>query len=524
MEMAARNIGAIPRDFEALMFAIYSTAIMSLSDHECNQRLGEARKSLLSRYVSCTKVALSRTRFMGTTSLVVLQALVLHLHSVRDTHEPRAVWSLTGVAVRIAQGMGLDRDGALLGLPPFETEIRRRIWWLLKTHDFRTAELCGVDKFRDIRVDAESSKWPTNANDDQLRPGMPSLENGPDKLTDAVFISVKCELFKLAIGRGDHLRRAGLTPSELCATGSDAENTDQSFAKIEELLETRYLRYCDPSQPLHLMTMLLARSAMNFIRFLIHHPRRWANVDQTPVIERQAVWDLSIKILEQHSMLQSNPMLKQFAWYAPYFQQWHAVIHVLDTLRASPDTAGTEKAWNLVASTYENNPHMILDTRKPIHIAVGSLCLKAYASREAVLQKSGTSPSPLPTFIVQLRQQRKIVQTKKQAVHSKSYQQEDPVDGSQSATQLPNWSRPSGLPNSSGSPEGDAFWSKQVSGDAEFGIANDLGDMGWDFLQDQDGVGDSATSGIDWDKWDSWLAESNMIRPYSSENGFFEDM
>ena len=61
---------------------------------------------------------------MGTTSLVVLQALVLHLLSVRDIYEPRAVWSLTGVAVRIAQGMGLERDGVFLGLPPFETEMR----------------------------------------------------------------------------------------------------------------------------------------------------------------------------------------------------------------------------------------------------------------------------------------------------------------------------------------------------------------------------------------------------------------
>jgi hypothetical protein len=65
---------------------------------------------------------------------------------MRYVHEPRTVWSLTGVAVRI----GLERDGASLGLPPFAAEMRRCIWRLLKTHDFQAAELCGLTKFRGL--------------------------------------------------------------------------------------------------------------------------------------------------------------------------------------------------------------------------------------------------------------------------------------------------------------------------------------------------------------------------------------
>ncbi|RFU28617.1 hypothetical protein B7463_g7741, partial [Scytalidium lignicola] len=79
IEKAASNIRAVPRSFEALMFAIYSAAVMSLTDDECRQRLCEPRKVLLSRYISATKAALSCARFMETTSLVVLQALIVHL-------------------------------------------------------------------------------------------------------------------------------------------------------------------------------------------------------------------------------------------------------------------------------------------------------------------------------------------------------------------------------------------------------------------------------------------------------------
>lgn len=157
-QKSASNIGTIPRSFEALMFAIYGAGVMSVKDDECKQRLCEPRKILLSRYISATRAVLSRAKFMGIISLVVPQASVLHLLSVRDIYKPRTLWSLTSVAVRIAQGMDLERDGVSLGLPPFETEMRRRIWWLLKTHDFRTAELCGLAKFRDLDTGAESTK------------------------------------------------------------------------------------------------------------------------------------------------------------------------------------------------------------------------------------------------------------------------------------------------------------------------------------------------------------------------------
>lgn len=132
IEKAITNIEHIPRGFEALMFAIYSMAVLSLTDSECKEMLGETRATLLPRYVAATKTALARARFMSSTSIVVLQALMLHILSIRDIYEPRAVWSLTGVAIRIAEGMGMRLDGTLLGLSPFETEIRRRIWWQLK--------------------------------------------------------------------------------------------------------------------------------------------------------------------------------------------------------------------------------------------------------------------------------------------------------------------------------------------------------------------------------------------------------
>lgn len=173
LEKAIVNIERIPRGFQALMFAIYSMAVLSLTEDECNEILGESRAILLPHYVAATRSALSRANFMSSTSVVVLQALVLHIHSIRDDSEPRAIWNLTGLAIRVADSIGLGIDGALLGLSPFESEIRRRIWWQLRLHDFRAAELCGQAKFRDFKLDETTPKKPANVNDSSLYPMMP---------------------------------------------------------------------------------------------------------------------------------------------------------------------------------------------------------------------------------------------------------------------------------------------------------------------------------------------------------------
>ncbi|KAI9705371.1 MAG: hypothetical protein M1820_005201 [Bogoriella megaspora] len=538
IQKAASNIDAIPRSFEALMFAIFATAVMSLKDTECIERFFEPRKTLLSRYISATEAALSRARFMGTTSLVTLQALVLHLLSVREIYEPRAVWTLTGVAVRIAQGMGLERDGESLGLPPFETEIRRRVWWQLKMNDFRTAELCGLAKFRDLDVGAESTKWPTNVSDNQLYPGMPSLMAEPNTLTDIVFVALRCELVNFAADRVAWFRQQEANPDHSNPNDrkSDKSEIGNAFMELDEIIETKYLRYCDPSEPLHLMTMLVARLSSNVVRFMTHHPRRWASIEQTPTSERRMVWEVSIKLLEQQVMVQSNPLLKRFAWHAPYFRNWHAFIHVLDTLRADPVKEDADNAWQLIGKTYENTPDMILDMKKPIHVAVGNLCLKAYSDREIALQNESGYLPPTPEFISQLRKQREVAKAKKQARNTKTTRSEDPVNhahasvhdsglnmdaghisvgdhlGSNHFRHVPA-SRSSGLAETGYTFESDPFH-------LDYGFNDSHGDnldMDFDFTPPQDlSVDMNAFEYTTWEQWDAWLADSNMMRPLSS--------
>lgn len=535
VEKASRDIESVPRAFHALLFAIYTAAVMSLKDSECKRSLGQSRKSLMTYYSSATRAALSRVRFMKTSNIVVLQALVIYLVAVREVYEPRLIWVLTGVAIRIAECMGLQRDGTYLGLPPFETEIRRRIWWQLKMHDFRTAELSGVAKFQGIAPGAHPPKPLINVNDNELYPDMPTAPVDSTGPTDMVFCVLRSQLGAFAANHADKFTQNGgsgglwndYTPAR------DTQEKDAVIEQLKEVFELKYLRHCDPSQPLQLLTLLFARSAIHVGHFVSHHPRRWASIEQIPESEQDYVWDLSIKLLNIHDMMQSDRRLKCFSWYASYYTQWHAFIHVLDTLRARPVMKGADQAWQLVEATYENNPAWISNTNRPIHVAVGNLCLKAFNTREATLINDGKSVGDLPQFIIKLRHQRQAAKIRRQEremdrrrAPPTSDREPPKVDASTSSTDPePSFARqssgaqqdwPSQLNDHFDQPtdfsnSNDALWygsgyESRVSGQFNDGMIMDVDYM---LAQDQ-GFEESSTSeqGISWSQWDAWLADS----------------
>jgi len=99
---------------------------------------------------------------------------------------------------------------------------------------------------------------------------------------------------------------------------------------------------------------------------------------------------------------------------------WPAIIHILDTLRAQPLHIDATKAWKLIDAVYKNNTEMLLNIKKPIFAALGSLCLKAFSARQAALATENKSlPSP-PEYITKLRERRDEARARSKAGTSRS--------------------------------------------------------------------------------------------------------
>ena len=437
IQKAIVNLSSVPRSLEALLFAIYSAAVVSLKNHDCERRFGESRKVLLSRYRLATKAALSRARFIGSADLAVLQAFLLHLLSMREVYDSRTLWTLTGVALRIAEGMGLHRDGYFLRLPPFETEIRRRIWWQLKMLDGDSAELSGSDKFGISDSDPRNPKLPSNINDDELYPGLSSPPATTDRATDMVFCALRFELRSYWTSNTVKQRQQGKDNClwDSCGSSAVMKERDEAIDESERILETKYVRYCDPSQPIQLMATLIARAAVSATRLLAHHPRKWVSEEQIPESERQYVWKLSIKGLKQYNMIHSSRELERFSWHAAFYFRWQTLIYILDTLRVNPLMQEAVQVWHLIDEVYETNPDFVTNTKKALFVAVGNLCLTAYNAREAALAKESKPIPPTPLYIKTFRRQREAATARRKTQDAAVKKAENPIEGLPIVTQ-----------------------------------------------------------------------------------------
>lgn len=120
---SADSLDKIHRGLECLLFAVYYSAITSMWPEEVPKLFGEEKQDLLTRYRFGLEQALARAEFLQTDEIIVLQAFIIFLICLRRNDDARIIWTLTGLVVRMAQTLGLHRDGTHFNLPPFAIEM-----------------------------------------------------------------------------------------------------------------------------------------------------------------------------------------------------------------------------------------------------------------------------------------------------------------------------------------------------------------------------------------------------------------
>lgn len=193
LQRGAANPSTVSKATEALLFSIYHFAVTSLTDEQCQEMFnGHGQAELLDRLHAATRQALVNAHFLRTTELMTLQAYLLFLLAVRTVYDSHTFWILTGIAVRIAERIGLHRDGGGMGLKPFDVEVRRRVFWQLLPLDGLSGQICGTG----IAMDAKNwdTKQPLNVNDTDIWPGMEEPPAVREGATDMIFCLARTEI------------------------------------------------------------------------------------------------------------------------------------------------------------------------------------------------------------------------------------------------------------------------------------------------------------------------------------------
>ena len=249
-----KNPSSCPKSYEALMFAIYYAAITSISAEETETLAGESRADLLIRYRSACEHALARAGILMTEEVVALQAFVVFMIALRRHEDPRMLWSLTGLAARISVTQGLHRDPKNFGLSPFDTELRRRLWWQVLNADSRLAEDHGTDPT--VLEHASDTRIPLNINDNDFQPEMPEMSDR-EGVTDMTLSIIRYEVANL-------VRKLNYSPPQtsefmIKAQNITIEDKERWIEECHQKLEERYLRYCDMSKAMHFVIGTVCR-------------------------------------------------------------------------------------------------------------------------------------------------------------------------------------------------------------------------------------------------------------------------
>ncbi|RHZ47424.1 putative C6 transcription factor [Aspergillus thermomutatus] len=394
VDTVSKQPAAASKSDECLLFVIYYFAVFSMSNTDCLREFNQSRNHLMSRYRTAIYQALVNASWLKTTAMPVLQAYTLFLVAMRTQIDPHTFWILTGIAIRLAQRMGLHRDGEKLGLPPFEVQMRRRLFWQLLPLDAYAGQVSGTGIC--LSPNSWDTKEPLNINDDQIFPGMTQQPQEQRGASEMIFCLSRMELSNFYTRTGVKMKEIGGT-----VQFRDAEDIERLIDEVEDVIETRFLRYCDILNPLHFFTIGIVRSATNAVRLRARMPLL---TKQTITdAQRRDLCTLAERILDTNSTIYGNPSMKKFLWHMQAFFLWDALLCLLLNLAEvgfySPSELNT--TWDKVAEVYSNHEELV-KRRRALHVTTGRITLKAW------LANPPSNSSPEPAFITALRAQREL--------------------------------------------------------------------------------------------------------------------
>lgn len=382
------NMNDISPGLEALMFAIYYASITSMEEDEVKVNFGADKGQLINKYRFATEQALAKANFLVTSELVVVQAFTLFLVLVRRYDDTRFAWTLTGLAIRISQSLGIHREGTKFDdLSPFDVEMRRRLWWAICILDLRSAEDQGTELT--IAERTYDTQFPLNVNDADISPEMTQFPEEQEGPTDMTFCLIRYEICALA--RKIHFATNGMAP---CQSRSTEKERDEMLLECYERIEKKYLKSCGDKDTdvLHWVAAMIARLIMAKMSLIIYQPMLLHSTGQELAKGiRHRLFMASLEVVEYTKVLNSEPRCRQWRWLFQTYAQWHAVAYLLLEVCRLPWTASLERAWIVLNATFQT-PDAAERARPGVWVPLRKLMGQARRHREEEITRLRANP------------------------------------------------------------------------------------------------------------------------------------
>ncbi len=293
---------------------------------------------------------------------------------------------MTGVAIRMGQALGLHRDGSnFQNMSPYDTEMRRRVWWALCVLDVRASE----DQGTDLAITAASTdtKLPLHIDDSDIDPDNktpPAPREGATSMTYSLITFEMCDLTRRMMGAGPDA--AALTPNQ------QTHMLDEVYDKIERL----YL--CNPARtdPVdYWVGLTVTRMVIAKMTLILHLPLLFfTDVPDVSVEIRDRLFACAIEVAEYNHALNSEQRCRRWRWIYQTYTMWHAIVYMLVEIPRRPWGPTVERAWLALHSRFLIPPQADMRTRSMrVWIPLRTLMAKARRHRSAELLRLRADPA-----------------------------------------------------------------------------------------------------------------------------------
>jgi hypothetical protein len=242
--------------------------------------------------------------------------------------------------------MGLHRDGETYGMNPLETHVRRLIWHQLCFLDIRTCEAQGPKP--QIRRDDFDTKLPLNVDDVDLHAsGRPAVS--ADRWTDATFSLIRFEINEMM--RTIWIDRPRIERRKITLTAV--------LSKIETFrtnMAAKYDRLMDDRIPLQKCAKIVKALLLSRLHVMVLHPYHNSVVSPMPDRLRKIMIASGTTALETAVALETLPEVRNWAWYAGAYQQYHAAFLLLMEVYVYPNLKEGDRIWACLDWIFECDP------------------------------------------------------------------------------------------------------------------------------------------------------------------------
>ncbi|TGO07066.1 hypothetical protein BTUL_0337g00040 [Botrytis tulipae] len=375
------------KSLEAMTFSIYLAAVTSMTNEECLELLDEERQILVTRYKTATEIALQESDFLNSVEIVTLQALLTYIAAMRSHDRSRSTWAFIGLAVRLARGIGLHRDG---GNQPFDVEMRRRVWWTLIVLDTRASEDRGTETA--ITDGSFDTKMPANINDEDI--SITSTTSPVERIgfTNMTFACITMTVSGIGL-------RMNFVPTRLDAPVLTTEQKEQMIKGFTDKVESTYLAGIDPNDPKFFWFCRVSRLLSLKLWLVTQYPLQRRKTTHR-VLPRGQSLRTSMAYLNLMEELWQHDPSKGWSWFFEAYVPWHAIAVALAELCTEPTGTLADQAWEVIEYHYNKWSEYVADTKDGmIWRPVKNLLKRAKAARRRERGLSGSQASTTPTAV-----------------------------------------------------------------------------------------------------------------------------